>query len=1055
MKTLVLNPVFCLLLITSFIFVAMPAMAEPVEITISGEYTAEDTNTPETEEQLVIKLEYSVEPDPAPTVDDLTFAIAGGPPTVVPSTPLSEGDDNDPKTYFITWSSDSASGVDIQDGGNANILFVLRGYEITIVTAFEPFAAAYFITPITALALPTEITDSKLVLSEGYLPGLGYAIVVADKTAAVPTLPANSPPYEIIKASWSDVSDVSMPNLWTLFQGGGTLNLRVNEPGTTNRLGSKQADNTYNDDHERNQRQVVINEVMWAEDESFVGDATRVVQEQWIEIYNRTTTPIAFQEPSVLLDTTNPITYTSNIKFTTSNVFPGPDPETDMLSNVPFFDLTWAINTKGQHGSSATPRREFKSMQRVNYTNGWEPAHWNIASLLFLRNYRGTPGKPNLAATVPTARTKPTQDNPAKDKIIINEIGNFANDTLDWVELRNVSDTDQSLKNWVLTKTTGFGNETEIVRFPDYTIPARGLLLLVNRDPTQTPLSVGFDITYDNANQAFGAGPQRYFVVDDDSLVIPNDDAWLLLLRSNKPWDVGDERNVYQTGFKVEDAAGPGALHDNFKKQDLRSGSPNYEKKSDGKPNGDIWHTKVFPLNGNLQANADFLQGDRLNEKDKVWVRDGAIQGYLKDSWKKADFTGIGYDRRVEGADQYGGTPGYPNDVARGKISQLDGGKLIVNELMLTTSNNRLTQWIELYNTSKTRGIDLAADSSEETEDQTGWQLIIENHDSGSWKENKRNLYITVNLKDLFTYIPPNQTVLIVANDGKPSNRDYYPDTRVASIYRDRELRNRFSMANRKDLILNAEGGFYIKIVDGDGTISDEVGNLDGDPPNLRQGIGIDAPYSWDWSTALTEEGARTSLIRLRDANRRPRVGIPNRNVEGDLTGAVLPLGSKGSRPPKYAWVHAVDTDFERVPKVKLWYGESSDISTPGFVRGIQLPVSLSFFRATLENSEVVIRWTTESEIDNAGFNILRSRSKDGEYQQVNTALIPGAGTTGERNTYKWVDRTAKAGVVYYYQIEDVSFAGEHNVLTTSRLKGYISAKNKLTTTWSELKSLR
>ena len=456
-------------------------------------------------------------------------------------------------------------------------------------------------------------------------------------------------------------------------------------------------------------------------------------------------------------------------------------------------------------------------------------------------------------------------------------------------------------------------------------------------------------------------------------------------------------------------------------------------------------------MNGNTQKNDDFLQNDRLNEAGKVWVRDESKQGYLKDAWTKIGFTGIGYDRRVTADDQYGGTPGYPNDVARGKIAQLDGGKLIISELMLTTSNNRLTQWIELYNTSKTRGIDLAADSSEESEDRTGWQLIIENHDSGSWKENKRNLNITVNLKDLFTYIPPNQTVLIAASEGRPSNRNHLPDARVASIFQ--ELRNKFSMASRRDPILNAEGGFYIKIVDGDGTISDEVGNLDGNPPNLRQGIGIDDPYSWDWSTALTEEGDRTSLIRLRDANGRPRVAVPNRNVEGDMTGAVLPLGHKGARPPKYAWVHAVDTAFTRVPKI--WYGESKDISTPGFVRGIQLPVSLSLFRATLENGEVVIRWTTESELDNAGFNILRSQRKDGTYKQINTTLIQGAGTTGERNIYKWVDPTAKAGVVYYYQIEDVSFAGEHNVLTTSRLKGYISAKNKLTTTWSELKSSR
>ena len=116
------------------------------------------------------------------------------------------------------------------------------------------------------------------------------------------------------------------------------------------------------------------------------------------------------------------------------------------------------------------------------------------------------------------------------------------------------------------------------------------------------------------------------------------------------------------------------------------------------------------------------------------------------------------------------------------------------------------------------------------------------------------------------------------------------------------------------------------------------------------------------------------------------------------------------------------------------------------------VPVSLSFFRPTLENGIVTIRWTTESELDNAGFNILRSNNRSNGFKQVNTALIQGAGTTGERSTYKWIDTAVKPGIVYYYQIEDVSFAGERQVLTTTRLKGLISAKDKLTTTWSELK---
>ena len=1006
MKRLVFILQFCLL-ITMFIFVATPAIAIVTIKVDSESFVDDDANTPENERKLVVKLTYSVEPNPKPTMDQLAMT-----PTTSVNT-IDGGSDDDPKTYFITWSELS---------GFEGIKFTLQGYRETEVHG--PGVSFYYRE--TNLFLITH-----LKLTDNHLPGLGYAIYARNDTDIAadvfPTLPTYAAPNSIVKVAWAD-----MPDLHELFTGGGSLNLRVNAPGTTDRLGSKQADDTYDDDHNRNQRQVVINEVMWAHDESFIGTPDDLIREQWIEIYNRETTPIAF----------------TDIVFTTDKQFPGPKPETDLLSNVPNFRTTWEIAGLGQHGSSETPRREFKSMQRINYTNGWESGHWSMATVSFLRNYRGTPGKANRAAAVPSARRLPGRDNPAINKIIINEIANLSNDESDWIELRNVTDADQSLQDWVLTKTTGFGNESEIIRFPDISVPARSVLLLLNKNPLETSLSMGFDVEIDADNQEFGAGSHQFLTVDDNKLAIPNDDQWLLILRSGKPWDVGSSRNVYQTGHRVEDVVGPGALHADFIVLDIDEPSPSQEKKSDGNPNGEIWHTKVFPLNGNFQDDAEFLESDRLNSAGKVWVRDGSKQGYLKGAWSQASFTGIGYDRRVQKNDQNSGTPGYDSNVVKGKVSQLAGGKLIVSELMLTTGIRSAPQWIELYNTSKTRGIDLAADTSDP---KTGWQLIIENHESGSWKESKRNLNITINLKDLFDYIPPKQTVLIVSAIGRSSDRDYYPATRVAGIYEKKPAT--FSMASRKDLILNAEGGFYIGIVDGDGTVSDEVGNLDGQLPNPRQGVGLDDPFSWNWPTALTENDHRTSLIRLRSSDGRPRVAVPDRSIEGDLTGAVLPMGMEKNRPAGYAWVHAVDTAFKRVPRI--WYGDSSDISTPGYIRGTPLPVTLSFFRPTLEHGKVVIRWTTESELDNAGFNILRSASRNGAFKQVNAQLIRGAGTTGTRQTYKWVDTTAKQGVIYYYQIEDVSFAGERQVLTTTRLKGLLSPQNKLATTWSELKSSR
>ena len=134
-----------------------------------------------------------------------------------------------------------------------------------------------------------------------------------------------------------------------------------------------------------------------------------------------------------------------------------------------------------------------------------------------------------------------------------------------------------------------------------------------------------------------------------------------------------------------------------------------------------------------------------------------------------------------------------------------------------------------------------------------------------------------------------------------------------------------------------------------------------------------------------------------------------------------------------------------RVPGIEIYHVKN----------GEPLPVTLSNFKAVRTANGAVINWTTESEVDNAGFNILRSRTKTGEFEKINTKMIQGAGTTGERNEYMWTDTTAKPNTVYYYRIEDVSHAGEHNTLATTRLQGLVAAKNKMVTQWASFKTGR
>lgn len=66
------------------------------------------------------------------------------------------------------------------------------------------------------------------------------------------------------------------------------------------------------------------------------------------------------------------------------------------------------------------------------------------------------------------------------------------------------------------------------------------------------------------------------------------------------------------------------------------------------------------------------------------------------------------------------------------------------------------------------------------------------------------------------------------------------------------------------------------------------------------------------------------------------------------------------------------------------------------------LPVELSSFTATLVTDGVQIKWRTESEINNLGFNIYRSNTKDGEYTKVNARLIAGAGTDATPHDYSF-----------------------------------------------------
>ena len=326
-------------------------------------------------------------------------------------------------------------------------------------------------------------------------------------------------------------------------------------------------------------------------------------------------------------------------------------------------------------------------------------------------------------------------------------------------------------------------------------------------------------------------------------------------------------------------------------------------------------------------------------------------------------------------------------------------GAIIISEIMFDSGGGTLPQWIELYNPSKTESINL-----------NRWKLEIQNVDSADLV-GRLNVALTLQEK----VIQPDQTLLIVAGNTRAASAGMFPARRVYNLLARHQQNLRINTPS--DTFLSAVG-FHLKLSNRNGQLVDEVGNTDGD-------WRTDDIPTWDlpWSPWWT---IRSSLIRRYDNG----VALDGTALSG--------------------WVLAAN--INKVVEGTLYYGNVVDIGTPGYRQSV-LPVELSSFTVTRNDSgAVVVTWTTESEVDNAGFNLHRSEKRTSGFTLLNPALIAGAGTTGERQTYTFTDTSAKPGVEYYYQIEEVAFGGKRETLATRRLRGLVSAANRQLTTLGAVK---
>ena len=758
-------------------------------------------------------------------------------------------------------------------------------------------------------------------------------------------------------------------------------------------------------------RDVVISEIMWGLDLRVTGPARTA--NQFIELYDTTGGGADLTKVSIVFDGANTVPAVPDgmvLLDQVSNVdgvgwligdAPGQSgrifTKDDTTAFVPmdlksmYRKIDYAKVEKADHDADAAKNR---TAQLKDFPNGNAIGSWAESddADTYGVNLIGSPGAQHF---VPYKPLDPT--NVPRGTFVINEVGNHSTDAYDWVELRNVSSSTQNLRKvWRLSQVTDDKKDTALVTFDDskdYNIAAGAVVLIVNSDPYQDPNHplAAGTNITHGNNRAETTGVTSQYYVNS-GLVLKNGGKTLLILRNS------NDNNHLGKSNNIQDVIGTLSITDN----------------SAG------FRTKLWPLVAKNAPHGDVITDGPPEElkSGSVYVRNDAAANNAQNpdggSWEHdlstAGYTGVGYKRSAAKGNQHGGTPGYDNGAVKVNNADLaDSAMISISEIMYAKNRNE-PQWIELYNSSMTQTINLSE-----------WKLKIE-HDRDVEDIDIRTSVTTNNLGGGIM-IQPNQTVLIVSNTtGRTSRasqgRIDFPATRIINLWGQKDKLEVDAGVTRLTYKLLSNEAFKLTLMDKAGTAVDVVGNLD-------------AATAWDLPASENGEG-RSSIIR------RYTAGEPD---DGTM---------------EESWTFARDSHLTWVRFNETYYGSPDDIGTPGFRAGGPLPVSLSKFRPErLDNGSIRIVWITESELNNAGFNILRSEKRDGEFKQINTKLIAGQGTTSERTTYTHVDTSAKPNVVYYYQIQDVSIDGKVQTLRLSRLKGHISPTGKVTTTWGDIKALQ
>ena len=104
----------------------------------------------------------------------------------------------------------------------------------------------------------------------------------------------------------------------------------------------------------------------------------------------------------------------------------------------------------------------------------------------------------------------------------------------------------------------------------------------------------------------------------------------------------------------------------------------------------------------------------------------------------------------------------------------------------------------------------------------------------------------------------------------------------------------------------------------------------------------------------------------------------------------------------------------------ELWIAGNYELILYSVNGGV--PVELTSFTATANGNEVILNWSTATETNNQGFEILRFAQNDND-EWKKKGVVPGHGTTTETQHYSFTDNNVKSGK-YQYKLKQIDYDG-------------------------------